>query len=145
MKRWLGLRGSSYGPYGPPEYRLRGASYEAQTMAIPRITGHTWAPLGEVKATETFGIHVVRLATGEEKKLVRADYSLKEGTSCTVKVLRNGTEATGFGALSVTSAGGSTAPTAIKLEEGDKLSIEVTAVSGTPKSPSVTLQLESIA
>jgi hypothetical protein len=80
--------------------------------------------------------------TGQTMKIVGCKYIINSGTSVTAKLQLDGSDVTGFTAISVTTTAASTTPTAVSVTDGQKLALVVTAVSGTPKNLSFTVFLE---
>jgi hypothetical protein len=91
---------------------------------------------GEIKVpsgnTDYIVPFFVRVPDGQTAALAWARYRINGGTSATVKLQKNGVDATGFTAISVTTTSASTDPADVALADGDLLALVVTAVSGTP-------------
>lgn len=114
--------------------KLKGAHKEEKTF--------TWSGEVTTASLEEFRTWL-GVASGETKKLVKMTARLASGTKATIKLQRNGADATGFTALGALSTEDkSLTPTAIEVADGDVLKIVVTAVEGTPKGLSVTVYLE---
>ena len=108
-------------------------------------TTHTWTIAGEVKVpsgdTDFICPFFVAVITGETLLAYKCKYIINSGTSATVKLQLNGGDMTGFTAISVTSTAAETNPADVALVDGDKIALVVTAVSGTPKNMSFSLQI----
>lgn len=107
---------------------------------------HTWAISGEIKVpsgdTDFICPMIVKLPTGQTGKLVSCRYKINSGTSVTIKITKNGTDATGFTSMSVGTTVAETDPTDVTLADNDVLVPVVTAVSGTPKNMSFTIFID---
>jgi hypothetical protein len=110
------------------------------------VIPHTFTISGEIKVpsgdTDFICPFYVNIPSGKTVKLLGLRRSINSGTSATIKLQRNGVDATGFTSLSTTTTATSTTPTSITLADNDRINLVVTAVSGTPKNLSVTLFLE---
>ena len=82
------------------------------------------------------------LITGQTVAIAGYKAVINAGTSVTLDVKVNGSNATGFTAISVTTTAGGAFPGNVSLSDGDKVAIVVSAVSGTPKNMSFSLFLE---
>lgn len=104
---------------------------------------HTFTISGEVTTTtiEKLGAFIPVLS-GETVKLIRLRADIGSGTSATVKLQKNGEDATGFTGLEAKTTAAQKEPTAITLADNDKITLVVTAVSGTPKNLSATFVVE---
>lgn len=113
-----------------------------QVIRIP----HTWAVPGEIKVpsgdTDYIVPFFVPVVGSKAVKLVACRYRINSGTSVTAKLQVNGSDATGFTGISVTTTAASTDPTDVALANNDLLALVVTAVSGTPKNMTFTALLE---
>lgn len=106
-------------------------------------TSHIYAVEGEISAN-TFPLYSVSIASGEEQKLVKARYIIKEGTKVVCELQRNGVAATGFTSLEAKTTAGEVTPTAIKLSENDELGLVTSSPEGTPKKLSFAFIIEHI-
>jgi hypothetical protein len=106
-------------------------------------TSHIYAIEGEI-TTNTFPIYFVSLASGEEQKLVKARYAIKEGTKVICELQRNGSGATGFTGLEAKTTAAEVTPTGIKLSENDELALVTSSPEGTPKKLSFAFVIEHI-
>jgi hypothetical protein len=128
--------------------RLSGEVGPAGPAGADKIyrVGKTYAIGGEIKVpvgqTDLIVPFFVSLAAGQTAKLVKVRYQLQSGTSATVDVEINGSGATGFTGISVTTTPAETDPADVVLSNNDELSIVVTGVSGTPQNMTFTLFLE---
>lgn len=115
-----------------------------KTIRIPHtftVTGTVAVPSGDTDFITPFFVPVI---TGDTVKLVGCRYRINSGTSVTAKLQVNGSDATGFTGISVTTTSASTTPTAITLANNDIIALVVTAVSGTPKNMSFSVFLEHV-
>ena len=107
---------------------------------------HTWAVPGEIKVpsgdTDFIVPFFVPVPSGRYAKIVACRYKINSGTSVTAKLQVNGSDATGFTGISVTTTAATTDPADVSLADGDRLALVVTAVSGTPKNMSFTVYLD---
>jgi hypothetical protein len=112
------------------------------TLTIP----HTWAVGGEIKVpsgdTDFITPFFVPIPAGQTAKLVEARYKINSGTSVTADIEQNGSGATGFTSISVTTTAASTDPSDVTLADNDVLALVVSAVVGTPKNMSFTVYIE---
>lgn len=106
------------------------------TFTIP---GDVAVAVGEVDFIVPF---FVAVATGRTVTLTRARHRINAGTSATVKLTRNGTDITGFTAISVTPTSTTTDPTDIALADLDLIALVVSAVSGGPKNLTFSLVIK---
>ena len=106
---------------------------------------HAYAIAGEVTTgtIEGIGFHVPVL-TGETVKIIRLEADIGSGTSATVKLQKAGADVTGFTGLEAKTAVARKEGTPVEVLDKEKLTIVVTAVSGTPKNLSVTIVLERV-
>lgn len=106
----------------------------------------TWTIPGEIKVpsgdTDFINPMFVKLATGQTAKLAMARYIINSGTSATVKIQINGSDATGFTGMTVGTTVGETDATDISLAANDKIAIVITGVSATPKNMSFTIFID---
>jgi hypothetical protein len=118
----------------------------AVATAITHWQGHTFVVAGEVFVPSGDVDFIVPLYVpvyaGRTVKLAKCRYKINAGTSVTAKLQINGSDATGFTAISVTTTVAETDPTNISLADGDRLALVVTAVSGNPKNMTFTCVLE---
>ena len=84
----------------------------------------------------------VKVPSTQTVKLISARHRINSGTSATAKVQVNGSDATGFTGMSVTTSSTDTDPADITLSNNDVVSLVVTAVSGAPQNMSVTVFFE---
>lgn len=84
----------------------------------------------------------VKVPSSQTVKLISARHRINSGTSATVSVQINGSNATGFASMSVTTTSTDTDPTDVSLSNNDVLAIVVNSVSGSPQNMSVSLFLE---
>lgn len=89
---------------------------------------HGFAINGTISATESIPGFFISLPTGQTAELVAVRYKTVSGTA-TISVRKNGTGATGFTSLSVTSTAATTDPTNVALASDDYLDVDITAVS----------------
>lgn len=128
--------------------RLSGEVGPAGPAGADKIyrVGKTYAIGGEIKVpvgqTDILVPFFVSLASGQTAKLVKVRYQLQAGTSATVDVEINGSGATGFTGISVTTTPAETDPADVVLSDNDEIAIVVTGVSGTPQNMTFTLFLE---
>lgn len=118
----------------------------AQLASMQLYQEHTFVVTGTVAvpsgATNYLPPFFAAVREGTSLKLVGCRYKIHSGTSATVKVQINGSDATGFTGLVVTTTAASTTPTAITLAHEDLVALVVTAVSGAPTHLSFTLFFE---
>lgn len=114
--------------------------------AITHWTSHTFVvgsyvnvPSGDLDFIPPMFIPVF---AGRTVKLAKCRYKINSGTSVTAKLQINGSDATGFTGISVTTTTAETDPTNISLADGDRLALVVTAISGAPQNMSFTVVLE---
>lgn len=120
----------------------KAASNHTHTYRIP----HTVAVQGEIKVpsggTDYLPGFFVDLPSGQSATLSAARYKIYSGTSATVKIQVNGSDATGFTSISVGTTAALTEPAAVTVSDGDYITLVVTAVSGTPTHLSFTMFLD---
>lgn len=108
--------------------------------------GHTFTVAGEILVPvgdlDFINPLFVPVKSGRTVKLAKCKYKINAGTSVTCKLQINGSDATGFTAISVTTTAAETDPADITLADGDRLALVVTAVAGSPKNLSFTVVLE---
>lgn len=135
---------------GPSQARTYTLPDAASTLAkvggiVVRVP-HTWAIAGliAVPAGDTDFIcpFYVPVPSGQTAALVGCRYSINSGTSATVKLQKNGVDATGFTAISVTTTPTTTDPANVALADGDALALVVTAVNTAPTNMSFTVWIE---
>lgn len=114
-----------------------GTFRHAQTWTIG---GYINVPIGDVDYINPIFVSVI---TGQTLKLVACRHRINSGTSATVKIQKNGVDATGFTGIAVSTSSTTTDPADITLADGDMLQLVVTAVSGSPQNMSVTLLFET--
>lgn len=111
------------------------------TVRVP----HTWAISGTVAVpsgdTDFILPFFVPVPAGQTVALKAARYVINSGTSATVKMQKNGVDATGYTAISVTTTAATTSAD-VTLADNDKLALVVTAVSGAPKNLTFTIYLD---
>ncbi len=122
------------GPAGPA-----GADKTYRISKTYAIGGEIKVPVGQ---TDFLAPFFVSVAAGQTIKLVKVRAQIQSGTSATVDVEINGTGATGFTGISVTTTPTNTDPADVALSDDDEVAIVVTGVSGTPQTMTVTLFLE---
>lgn len=128
--------------------RMTGVTGPAGPAGADKIyrIGKTYAIGGEIKVpvgqTDFLVPFFVSFAAGQTAKLVKVRYQLQSGTSATVDVEINGSGATGFTGISVTTTPAETDPADVVLSDNDEIAIVVTGVSGTPQNMTFTLFLE---
>jgi hypothetical protein len=117
---------------------------EAVTAA--QWVGHTFTVAGDVAVPsgdlDFINPIFIPVAAGRTVKLAKCRYKINGGTSVTCKLQINGSDATGFTGISVTTTTAETDPTNISMADGDRLALVVTAVSGSPKNLSFTVVME---
>lgn len=103
------------------------------------VSGAVMAAVGQVDYINPF---FVKVPASQTVKLISARHRINSGTSATVKVQINGSDAAGFTGMVVGTTAGDTDPADITLSNNDLVSLVVTAVSGSPLNMSVTLFFE---
>ncbi|WP_461372950.1 hypothetical protein [Candidatus Aquicultor sp.] len=104
----------------------------AYTVRIPHtytIPGVVNVPSGDTDYVCPF---FIKLAAGQTAKLSMAEHRINSGDPATVKLQKNGSDITGFTALSVSTTSTLTNPTDVDLADGDMIQPVVTAVGATP-------------
>lgn len=104
-----------------------GATAPEWATTVTRLP-HGFAVNGTISATESIPGFFISLPTGQTAELVAVRYKTVSGTA-TISVRKNGTGATGFTSLSVTSTAATTDPTNVALASDDYLDVDITAVS----------------
>lgn len=107
--------------------------------------GHTYAIPGEIKVasgdTDFIVPFFVSLASGQVSNIVKARYRINAGTSATCRLNLNDTPTTQYTGISVTQTTAETVAQ-LGLHDNDKIALEVTGVSGTPKNLTFTIFVE---
>lgn len=123
-----------------------GHTHEAVAVTKTVRVPHTFTISGDVFVASGDQYYIppffVSEPTGQVVTLASARHRINSGTSATVDVRVNGTAATGFGALSVTTTTAVTDPTDVALADGDAISLVVTGILGSPKNLSFTVYLD---
>jgi hypothetical protein len=83
----------------------------------------------------------IDLPAGQTVSLKACRYKIYSGTSATAKIQVNGSDATGFTGISVTTTAAETTGT-VSLADNDYITLVITAVSGTPTHLSFTLFMD---
>ena len=81
----------------------------------------------------------ISLAPGQSANIALCRYIIESGTSATVKLKKNGSDVTGFTAISVTTTAANTDAADVALADNDKLTLEVTAIDTAPVGLSFTM------
>ena len=126
---------------------LAGAVTPGKLSSYPKlIIPHTFAVGGPVNVQSGQVDYIlpffVRVPATQTVKLISARHRINSGTSATAKVQVNGSDATGFTGMAITTASTDTDPADITLSNNDLVSLVVTAVSGAPQNMSVTVFFE---
>jgi hypothetical protein len=120
---------------------LKMGLYAPSKIEIPHtftITNEVKVPSGDLYIIVPFA---VSKPAGQTISIKKCIYKILSGTSATVKVQKNGVDI--LTGLNVTTTKTTTIPTSdIFLEDGDEISLVVTAVNGTPKNLYFTISLE---
>ena len=103
------------------------------------VGGPVNVPSGQIDYINPF---FVRVPATQTVKLISARHRINSGTSATAKVQINGSDATGFTGMAITTASTDTDPADITLSNNAVVSLVVTATSGSPQNMSVTLFFE---
>ena len=103
------------------------------------VSGAVIVAAGQVDYINPF---FVKVPATQTVKLISARHRINTGTSATVKVQVNGSDASGFTGISVTTSAADTDPADVTLANNDVVSLVVTATSGSPQNMSVTLFFE---
>jgi hypothetical protein len=115
------------------------------TSSLTTIT-HSWVIPGDVVVpsgdANVVPPMIIKIPAGKTAKLISASYKIGAGTSATVKIQKNGVDATGFTGMSATTTLNTTNPADITLADDDLLQPIVTAVSGSPKNMSMSVTIE---
>lgn len=121
--------------------RLDALTAATKTTRLP----YTWTistPAVASGDTDFIMGFMVPVPAGQTVKLVATRHVINSGTSVGFKFVNNGTDVTGFTALSSTTTAATTNPADITLADGDYLRIVVNSVTGTPKNWVVSAWLE---
>jgi hypothetical protein len=114
---------------------------EKRTIRLP----YTWALSGELRVasgdTDFINPMFISLGTGQTAKLVKCTYKINSGTSATAKIQKNDIDITEYTNINITTAVNSSEAD-IPLSDGDKISLVITSVTGTPKNLSFTIFIE---
>ena len=126
---------------------LDGAVTPGKLSSYPKlIIPHTFTVGGPVNVQSGQVDYIlpffVKVPSTQTVKLISARHRINSGTSATSKVQVNGSDATGFTGMSVTTSSTDTDPADITLSNNDVVSLVVTAVSGSPQNMSVTVFFE---
>lgn len=109
---------------------------------------HTWTIGGALAVpsgdTDFINPMAVSEIAGVVKTLTRVRYKINSGTSATFKLQVNGSDATGFTALSATTTAATTDPADVSLADLDSVAPVITAVSGSPQNLFVTAMFKSV-
>lgn len=112
---------------------LTGKSDTGHPHSLAFYTTHTWTVPGAFNAAMFLVPFFVGKTGTQVVEVVRAKHQISGGTSATVTLQRNGVALTGVWAgISVTTTATETDGDDEALADGDKLSLEVNAVSGSP-------------
>lgn len=103
------------------------------------VAGPVNTPNGQIDYLTPF---FVKVPSTQTVKLISARHRINSGTSATVKVQINGSDAAGFTGMVVGTTAGDTDPADITLSNNDIVSLVVTATSGSPQNMSVSLFFE---
>lgn len=105
---------------------------------------HTWAIAGEIKVpsgdTDFICPFFVPVPSGQSATIVRARHIINSGTNAVCKLQKNGSDATGFTGMTVTTTAAE-ATGSVAVADGDKIALVVTAVNGTPKNLSLSVMV----
>lgn len=104
-------------------------------------TVHTYAIAGNINTTDFIPPMFFQKLAGQTSTLKKVVYRVQTGTSATVKLQRNGSDITGYTAISATTSKAATLQDQV-LADGDELALVVTAISGTPANLTFTLVIE---
>ncbi len=108
---------------------------------------HTFALMGTIAVpsgdTDFIPPFYIEPPQGCTPYLISLKHKINSGTSVTYKLQINGSDATGFTALSATTTEAVVNPTDVVLASGDRVAVVVTAVSGAPKNLTISLVIES--
>lgn len=103
------------------------------------VAGPVNTPNGQIDYLVPF---FVKVPSTQTVKLISARHRINSGTSATVKVQINGSDAAGFTGMVIGTTAGDTDPADITLSNNDIVSLVVTATSGSPQNMSVSLFFE---
>lgn len=121
------------------------AAAKADKSAIVLPHTHTWAISGEIKVpsgdTDFILPMFVFVPSGWTAVVSRCRHIINSGTSVTAKLQKNGSDLTGFTGISVTTTATTTNPADQAITDTDKLALVVTAVAGTPKNMSFSVEI----
>jgi hypothetical protein len=112
-----------------------------KTVRVPHtftIYGTVAVPVGDTNYVIPF---FVPKPAGQTATLVQARHVIHAGTSATVKVQKNGVDATGFTGISVTTTATTTSGS-VALADNDLLALVVTAVAGSPTNLTFTVYID---
>lgn len=115
----------------------------AKTIRVPHtftVYGTVAVPSGDTNYIVPFFVPV---PAGQTATLVAARHVIHSGTSATVKVQKNGVDATGFTGISVTGTATTTSGS-VALANNDLLALVVTAVSGSPTNLTFTAYIDYV-
>lgn len=126
---------------------LAGSIAASKLASYPKlVVPHTFTVGGPVNVQSGQIDYVtpffVKVPATQTVKLISARHRINSGTSATVKVQINGSDAAGFTGISVTTTATDTDPADITLSNNDLVSLVVSATSGSPQNMSVTLFFE---
>lgn len=120
-----------------------GVQFETLTKTV-RLP-HTWAIPGSVAVasgdTDYIIPFFIPVPATQTVTVVGARYRINSGTSATVKLQKNDVDVAGFTGISVTTTSATTSGS-VALADGDKLALVVTAVSGSPKNMTFSVDLD---
>jgi len=102
----------------------------------------TWTVSGTVLAATTVVPFFLPILSGVSAHLVGARHMILSGTSATWTVYQNAGAVTGLTGIASSTAAATTSITPVALADGDKLLLDVTAVSGTPVDLTVTVYVD---
>lgn len=119
-------------------YYYNGTDWKVFPIVAISSLSYTWTIPDEVKVPSGDnnyipGIFAAEAAT-DAISLISCRHRINSGTSATVKLQVNGTDATGFTGISVTTTSTTTNPADVPLADEDYIQPVVTAVVGTPKN-----------
>lgn len=119
---------------------VAGTDYVAPGGTTIRLP-HAWTMLDGVDA-RTFPGFRVSLPSGQSAKLVACKYQISSGTSVAAQINVNGSAATGFTGISVTTTPGTTDPADVTLADDDLIELVTSSPTGTPLNLSFTVFIE---
>lgn len=114
-------------------------NFEWKTLVIN--TYHAYVIEGAITVVKFLPFFIEPDASEQKVQLIKAVYKIKEGTSATLLIKKNAETAGEFKEMKAEKAKGETKPAAVTVVEGDELTPEVTAVSGSPIGLSLMLVL----